>query len=59
MATPVFDGANEIRDQESAEVWQDWPIPAKPTLYDGRTGDPFDRPVTVGYMYMLETQPPG
>ena len=53
MATPVFDGAAEqaIKDllklagmDESGQI----------TLFDGRTGDAFDRPVTVGYMYMLK-----
>ena len=53
MATPVFDGAaeNEIKDLlELAEL----PVSGQTTLFDGRTGDPFDRPVTVGYMYMLK-----
>ena len=53
MATPVFDGAteNEIKYMlriaglpESGQTW----------LHDGRTGERFERPVTVGYMYMLK-----
>jgi DNA-directed RNA polymerase subunit beta len=53
MATPVFDGASEscIKDllalaglPQSGQTW----------LYDGRTGDKFDRPATVGYMYLLK-----
>jgi len=53
MATPVFDGATEkeikymLRLAELPESGQTW-------LYDGRTGERFDRPVTVGYMYMLK-----
>jgi DNA-directed RNA polymerase subunit beta len=53
MATPVFDGAqeNEIKDMlELAGL----PRSGQATLLDGRTGDPFDRPVTVGYMHMLK-----
>ena len=52
-ASPVFDGATEgqIREQlERAGLPQDGKI----TLYDGRTGDPFDQPVTVGIIYMLK-----
>jgi DNA-directed RNA polymerase subunit beta len=54
VATPVFDGANEddIMDAlEKAGFSRD----GKTILYDGRTGEPFDNRVTVGYMYMLET----
>jgi len=53
LATPVFDGATEdeirqmLRLAELAESGQT-------TLYDGRSGEPFERPVTVGYMYMLK-----
>ncbi len=53
VATPVFDGANEkdIMDLlEEAGVRRD----GKTVLYDGRTGEPFDNPVTVGYMYFLK-----
>ena len=51
--TPVFDGAHEgdIQDMlESVGRRRDGKI----TLYDGRTGEPFDNPVTVGYMYYLK-----
>ncbi len=53
MATPVFDGAFETEIKSllklagQSESGQSW-------LYDGRTGERFDRPVTVGYMYMLK-----
>jgi DNA-directed RNA polymerase subunit beta len=53
IATPVFDGATE------AEV-QAWlaeaglPVGGQSVLYDGRTGEPFDRKVTVGMMYMMK-----
>jgi len=53
LATPVFDGAEENEIKRLLELagldrsGQTW-------LYDGRTGDKFDRPVTVGYMYMLK-----
>jgi DNA-directed RNA polymerase subunit beta len=53
FATPVFDGAteNEIKDMlELAGL----PRSGQITLYDGRTGDAFDRPVTVGYMHILK-----
>ena len=53
VATPVFDGANEddIMDAlESAGYERD----GKTVLYDGRTGEPFDNRVTVGYMHMLK-----
>ena len=53
VATPVFDGATdkEIEDLlEEAGLSRD----GKTTLYDGRTGDPFDHPITVGVMYMLK-----
>ena len=53
IATPVFDGASEqeIKDMlELAGLNRD----GQSILYDGRTGDPFDRPITVGYMYMLK-----
>ncbi|MFL6621274.1 MAG: DNA-directed RNA polymerase subunit beta [Sulfurifustis sp.] len=52
-ATPVFEGAaeDEIRDML---FLADLPRSGQTTLYDGRTGEPFDRPVTVGYMYMLK-----
>ncbi len=59
MATPVFDGATEdeirtmlkLAERDNSEHG----VPSGQTiLYDGRTGDPFERPVTVGYMYMLK-----
>ncbi|RPF90421.1 MAG: DNA-directed RNA polymerase subunit beta [Rhizobiales bacterium TMED168] len=53
IATPVFDGAreNDINDLlEKAELNTSGQI----TLYDGRTGEKFDRPVTVGYIYILK-----
>lgn len=53
IATPVFDGAkeNEIKDFLSLA---DLPRSGQITLYDGRTGEKFERQVTVGYMYMLK-----
>jgi len=53
MATPVFDGANETEIKEMLAL-ADLPLSGQTTLYNGRTGDAFDRPVTVGYMYMLK-----
>ena len=53
MATPVFDGALESQIKDMLEI-ADLPASGQATLYDGRTGDKFDRPVTVGYMYMLK-----
>ncbi len=53
VATSVFDGANERDIQnllEQAGLRKD----GKTVLYDGRTGEPFDNPVTVGYMYFLK-----
>jgi len=53
ITTPVFDGAteNEVREMlrlaQLPETGQTW-------LFDGRTGKKFDRPVTIGYMYMLK-----
>ena len=53
VATPVFDGAT---DEEIREMFRKagYSEDGKTTLYDGRTGDPFDHPVTVGVMYMLK-----
>jgi DNA-directed RNA polymerase subunit beta len=52
-ATAVFDGANE--EQIRAELKEaGLPEDGKIVLRDGRTGEPFDRPVTVGYIYMLK-----
>ncbi|MBE0069438.1 DNA-directed RNA polymerase subunit beta [Thermoanaerobacterium thermosaccharolyticum] len=53
MATPVFDGAHEEDIQELLKKAGFSPD-GKIQLYDGRTGEPFDHPVTVGYMYMLK-----
>ncbi|HEX5635726.1 MAG TPA: DNA-directed RNA polymerase subunit beta, partial [Gammaproteobacteria bacterium] len=53
MATPVFDGAEESEIHRMLEL-ADLPTTGQTTLYDGRTGEAFDRPVTVGYMYMLK-----
>jgi DNA-directed RNA polymerase subunit beta len=53
MATPVFDGASEEEIKDLLEL-ADLPRNGQTTLCDGRTGEPFDRPVTVGYMYMLK-----
>ncbi|CRI66168.1 DNA-directed RNA polymerase beta chain (RNAP beta subunit) (Transcriptase beta chain) (RNA polymerase beta subunit) [Thiocapsa sp. KS1] len=59
LATPVFDGATEeeiramlkLADRDNSDIG----IPSGQTqLYDGRTGDPFERPVTVGYMYIIK-----
>ncbi len=63
FATPVFDGASEeqIRmmldlafPDDEAKRLQLTPAKTQATLYDGRTGDPFDRPVTVGFMHFLK-----
>ena len=53
IATPVFNGASE---KDILETLQKAGLPenGKTTLYDGRTGEPFDNPVTVGYVYMLK-----
>jgi DNA-directed RNA polymerase subunit beta len=53
MATPVFDGAAE-EEVKSLLRLADIPDSGQLTLYDGRSGDTFMRPVTVGYMYMLK-----
>jgi DNA-directed RNA polymerase subunit beta len=53
MATPVFDGAPEAEIKRLLEM-AGLPVTGQTILYNGRTGDPFDRPVTVGYMYMLK-----
>ena len=53
ISTPVFDGATEEDVREvlaKAGMSED----GKTILYDGRTGDPFDKPITVGVMYMLK-----
>ncbi len=53
IATPVFDGANED-DIAEALVKAGYDADGKTVLYDGRTGEPFDNRVTVGYMYYLK-----
>jgi DNA-directed RNA polymerase subunit beta len=53
MASPVFDGAEEHEIKALLRL-ADLPESGQTTLYDGRTGDQFSRPVTVGYMYMLK-----
>ena len=53
IATPVFDGANE-EDTFAKLREANLPEDGKAVLYDGRTGEPFDRKVTVGYVYMLK-----
>jgi len=53
MATPVFDGAEEDEIHRMLEL-ADLPQSGQTTLYDGRTGEAFDRPVTVGVMYVLK-----
>jgi len=53
MATPVFDGAVEEEIKELLELAQ-LPRNGQTTLVDGRTGEAFNRPVTVGYMYMMK-----
>jgi DNA-directed RNA polymerase subunit beta len=65
FATPVFDGATETEirqmlnlaypaDDERTRTIGFTPSKTQVTLYDGRTGDPFERHVTVGYMHMLK-----
>src|SRR5690554_3403520 len=53
IATPVFDGASEIDIMDTLEK-AGFDRDGKLTVYDGRTGEPFDNPVTVGYMYILK-----
>ncbi len=53
MATPVFDGALESEIKRMLSL-AGLPESGQTTLYDGRTGEAFDRPTTVGYMYMLK-----
>jgi DNA-directed RNA polymerase subunit beta len=53
FATPVFDGATEKEIKEMLDI-AGLPRGGQVTLHDGRTGDPFERPVTVGYMHMLK-----
>lgn len=53
FATPVFDGATEDEIKDMLDL-ADMPRSGQVTLNDGRTGEPFDRPVTVGYMHVLK-----
>ncbi|MDP2575957.1 DNA-directed RNA polymerase subunit beta [Vibrio penaeicida] len=53
IATPIFDGAPEASIKELLKLG-DLPESGQLRLFDGRTGDEFERPVTVGYMYMLK-----
>ncbi|MEW6168443.1 MAG: DNA-directed RNA polymerase subunit beta [Pseudomonadota bacterium] len=53
VSTPVFDGADEQEIKELLEL-AGLPTTGQAQLIDGRTGEPFARPVTVGYMYMLK-----
>lgn len=53
VATPVFDGATEEDIMDTLEK-AGYPRHGKTILYDGRTGEPFENPVTVGYMYLLK-----
>ncbi len=53
VATPIFNGANEKEIKEAFEMAGLDPS-GKSVLYDGRTGQPFDNPVTVGYVYFLK-----
>jgi len=53
MATPVFDGATEIEIRHMLKL-ADLSETGQDILWDGRTGEPFERPVSVGYMHMLK-----
>ncbi|MDR7134849.1 DNA-directed RNA polymerase subunit beta [Lysobacter niastensis] len=53
MATPVFDGAAEAEIKKMLEL-AELPLSGQTVLHDGRTGEAFERPVTVGYMHMLK-----
>jgi DNA-directed RNA polymerase subunit beta len=63
FATPVFDGAKEAEiramldlayPDEDAQTLQLMPTKTQAVLYDGRTGEAFERPVTIGYMHVLK-----
>jgi DNA-directed RNA polymerase subunit beta len=54
FATPVFDGASEAEIKTMLELAGLPRLTGQVTLFDGRTGEGFDRPVTVGYMHMLK-----
>lgn len=53
VATPAFNGLTEEQIKQELEK-ADFPLDGKSVLYDGRTGEPFDNKVTVGYNYMLK-----
>ena len=53
MSTPVFDGCSEDKIKQLLKL-ADVPESGQITLYDGRTGDKYMRPITVGYMYMMK-----
>ena len=53
MATPVFDGAEEEEIKESLQQ-AGLPLTGQATLYDGRSGEPFDQEITVGIMYVMK-----
>lgn len=53
FATPVFDGAIEDEIKKMLTL-AGLPISGQATLYDGRSGEQFERPITIGYMYMLK-----
>lgn len=53
VTTPVFEGATE-EEIKGLLKKTDLPVSGQMTLYDGRTGEPFDRDITVGYMYMMK-----
>ena len=53
MATPVFDGALEDEIEKCLEK-AGLPVNGQTTLYDGRTGEPFEQQITVGIMYMMK-----
>lgn len=53
ISTPVFDGAQENEIKQMLK-FSNLPTSGQIALFDGRTGEKFERPVTVGYMYMLK-----
>ncbi len=55
IATPVFDGVKES-DIQQLLVENNFPANGKIQLFDGRTGEPFENPVTVGYMYYIKLE---
>jgi DNA-directed RNA polymerase subunit beta len=54
LVRPVFDGAKESEIKALLLRARDCPASGKTQLYDGMTGEPFEQPVTVGYIYMLK-----